>query len=47
MARFVVLIVAFMALIAGVLATEDKLPKLQIGEYSEMDGIMRESSIPQ
>lgn len=37
MARIIVLIVAFMALIAGVMAAEDKLAKLQIGEYDGMD----------
>lgn len=35
MARLFVLLVAFMALIAGVLAAEEKLPKLQIGESEE------------
>lgn len=37
MARIIVLIVAFMALIAGVFAAEEKLAKLQIGELDGMD----------
>jgi hypothetical protein len=40
MARIIVLIVAFMALIAGVFATEEKLAKLQIGEFDGMDQSM-------